>query len=164
MTRSERLYRVLLQAYPGSYRREYEEPMMQHFRDQLRGVSGASQLMLFWIRTMLDLARTAPIRHLENRLPWHGFARFTSGARTAIFFARHAVRRIEAMEVQPRRRPDNREIPLSQECKRAFHSAIKEARALGETGVTTRHLVRAIRQQEATLASRVLRDHSVEGL
>ncbi len=89
MTTLERIYRILLKAYPESYRRGYEDPMVQHFRDQLRAAIGERTLLRFWVRTITDLARTALARHVERWLPCHGKFRFTGEAGKAIFFARY---------------------------------------------------------------------------
>jgi Clp amino terminal domain, pathogenicity island component len=99
MTTSERIYRVLLKVYPKSYRREYGEPMMQHFRDQLRAASSANKLLSFWFRTLLDLARTAPLRHLESWIPHHGNVRFNDDALQAIFFARYEASSFSRSEI-----------------------------------------------------------------
>lgn len=61
---SERVYRVLLRAYPREFREMYGRQMIQVFRDLQReherrgGVAGR---MRFWIRTTKDLAATALI-------------------------------------------------------------------------------------------------------
>lgn len=88
MSLSERVYRLLLMAYPSKYRREFAEPMAQHFRDQLRAASAENRLAGFWFRTLTDLIRTVPLRHLERFAPRHGNSQFTDDARQAIFFAR----------------------------------------------------------------------------
>ena len=41
---SERIYLILLKAYPTRYLRRYEEPMAQLFSDQLQRANGAGQL------------------------------------------------------------------------------------------------------------------------
>jgi hypothetical protein len=89
MTASERVYRMLLRAYPAGFRREYEAPMLQHFRDQLRAAAGAREWLGLWLRTATDLVRTLPLCHLENWLPHHGNFRFEGEALQAIFFARY---------------------------------------------------------------------------
>jgi hypothetical protein len=60
MTIWERIYRVLLKAYPATFYREYGEPMMQLFRDQLREAVRTRQLLRFFGRIIADLVRTAP--------------------------------------------------------------------------------------------------------
>lgn len=68
MTR-QKLFQMVLFAYPREFRREYGKQMEQFFRDCYRaervsrgrlGVGG------LWFRTLLDLARAAPREHLEN--------------------------------------------------------------------------------------------------
>ena len=61
-TRSERVYEALLLAYPKEYRREYGPLMAQAFGDQCRAErerAGLIGLVLLWVRTILDLFRTA---------------------------------------------------------------------------------------------------------
>ncbi len=66
MTLSERVYRSLLLAYPAAFRREYEEPMLQLLRDQLRHCGGSRRrVALLWGRTLADTLRAAPAMHLE---------------------------------------------------------------------------------------------------
>lgn len=61
-SRSERVYRTLLRAYPKDLRREYGEEMARTFRDlrhrelERRGVRG---IVLLWARTLPELAFTA---------------------------------------------------------------------------------------------------------
>lgn len=58
---SERVYRVLLLAYPKEFRREYGARMEQAFRDLYREErrSEAFGLVGLWVRALLDLAATA---------------------------------------------------------------------------------------------------------
>jgi hypothetical protein len=199
MSLSERIYLLLLKIYPNSYRREYEAPMLQHFRDQLGSASSAKERLRFWLRIITDLARTIPARHLERWLPRHGNFRLTEDALQAILFARYeassfsrseitlehlllgvirndpglrsrlgqrgvedVVRRIEVAEAASRRIPPDEDLPLSQESKRAAKQAIDEASASGERA-TERHLIRAILQQENSLAASILRDWRIDG-
>lgn len=98
MRLSERIYGMLLKAYPQRYRRQYEAPMAQLFSDQLRDANTWRKLALLWLRTLADLVRTLPVRHaeaprhsmygLENaqgypRVPW------SVSVRKSVFFARH---------------------------------------------------------------------------
>jgi hypothetical protein len=67
MTR-QRLFQMVLFAYPREFRREYGTQMEQFFHDcyrveRNRGRWGIGGL---WLRTLLDLVRTAPREHLEN--------------------------------------------------------------------------------------------------
>lgn len=61
MSRSERVYEVLLLAYPKEFRRDYGVEMVKAFgdlcREERRG--GASGLAMVWVRAVPDLAFTA---------------------------------------------------------------------------------------------------------
>lgn len=70
---SNRLYRLLLAAYPAEFRHEYGAQMAQVFRDRCREVQGRrgggnsrAGLLRVWMETILDLARTAPEEHLQH--------------------------------------------------------------------------------------------------
>ena len=69
---SNRLYRLLLAAYPAEFRHEYGAQMAQVFRDRCReeqgrrGGSRRAGLARVWMETILDLARTAPEEHLQH--------------------------------------------------------------------------------------------------
>jgi hypothetical protein len=70
MSRSERVYRVLLLAYPGEFRREYGPQMEQAFGDlyrEARERSGRSGLAHLWALTVSDLARTAVAQRIMPR-------------------------------------------------------------------------------------------------
>jgi len=67
-----------LLAYPISFRREYGPQMIQLFRDCHREVRTAPDAFgnwRLWLRTLLDLARTAPAEHLEHLGKEHLFMR-----------------------------------------------------------------------------------------
>ena len=73
-----RVYRLLLLAYPISFRREYGPQMIQLFRDchqDVRAAPNAFGNWRLWLRTLLDLARTAPVEHLEQLRKEHPFMR-----------------------------------------------------------------------------------------
>ena len=62
---SERVYRALLAAYPREFRREYGAQMRQVFRDLCREELRKKQtrgLVRLWIRTVLDLGRSALVQ------------------------------------------------------------------------------------------------------
>lgn len=70
MSCSERVYRVLLLAYPKEFRREYGPQMEQAFRDLYqaeRERSGQSGLVLLWMRTISDLVPTAVAQRIRLR-------------------------------------------------------------------------------------------------
>jgi hypothetical protein len=56
----ERIYRILLKAYPAAFQREYGESMTQLFHDQLKDAIAGRKLLSFWKRIIVDLFRTAP--------------------------------------------------------------------------------------------------------
>jgi hypothetical protein len=137
MSISARLYRLMLKAYPSSYRREYASPMAQHFNDQLRAASNANRLFRLWCRTITDLVRTAPLRHLERWLPCHGNFRFTDDARLAIFFARYEASSFSRTK-----------ITLEHLLLGLIRSDSVFQSTLGQKGVE--HVVRRIELSEAT--------------
>ncbi len=64
----ERIYTVLLLAYPRAYRRRFADDQRELFRDLHRraGRGGAGARTAFWIRQLLDLGRTAPPARLAE--------------------------------------------------------------------------------------------------
>jgi hypothetical protein len=67
MGAEHRLYRALVHLYPGQFRRDYGEDLVQHFDDLVtdRGARAA------WARTGLDLTITIPRYHLEQLMNDH---------------------------------------------------------------------------------------------
>ncbi len=66
MTIPERVYRLILRAYPADYRREYGEPMLQLLRDQLRECDSAQWCVVrLWGRILADVLRSIPAAYLE---------------------------------------------------------------------------------------------------
>lgn len=66
---SERIYAGLLRAYPGTFRRRYEDEMVLLFADTLRdarAANGAAGTSVTWCRTLLDLASSALGEHLRK--------------------------------------------------------------------------------------------------
>lgn len=64
---SEKIYGVLLRAYPPTHRANYGEAMAQLFRDQCRDAWGESKnfgLLKLWLRVLPDLARTSIMERL----------------------------------------------------------------------------------------------------
>ena len=66
---SERLYRALLVFYPAGHRRDYEEPMVQLFRDRMRRDGGGFRTPVVWVRMVFDLLGSAFMEHRE-RATW----------------------------------------------------------------------------------------------
>ena len=61
--RAERIYRLLLRAYPPDFRAEYEREMALLFRDQCRENNVRS--LRFWPAVIWDVARSAPVLRAE---------------------------------------------------------------------------------------------------
>jgi hypothetical protein len=89
MRLSERIYRILVKAYPARYRSHYERPMVQLFSDLLRSVNSPGALIRLWFRTSADLLGTIPARHFERLRPHGLFNFYNDAARRSIFFARY---------------------------------------------------------------------------
>src|SRR6267142_4526484 len=60
---AERIYRLLLRAYPPSFRAEYGREMVLVFRDQCR--DGDVRTVGFWVRVFWDVMRSAPALRVE---------------------------------------------------------------------------------------------------
>jgi hypothetical protein len=60
---AERIYRLLLRAYPPGFRAEYGREMMLVFRDQCRDSDVRS--VGFWVRVFWDVVRSAPALRIE---------------------------------------------------------------------------------------------------
>jgi len=70
MSRSERVYRALLLAYPKEFRREYGPQMEQAFGDlyeEAREPGGKSDIVRLWMLTIPDLTRTAVAQRIMPR-------------------------------------------------------------------------------------------------
>lgn len=68
MRTSERIYRMLLHAYPSGYRRQYGPLMAQAFRDLAREAyrhPGVAHLVKLWMNTLTDVATTAAVEHVD---------------------------------------------------------------------------------------------------
>ena len=69
LTRSERLYRALLRAYPRAFREHYAREMLLVYRDVHREVMlrrGILGLLTLWGDLLWDLAKTVPIQHVNT--------------------------------------------------------------------------------------------------
>ena len=78
MSRSERVYRTLLLAYPEEFRREYGPQMEQAFGDLYREACerGRSRVALLWALTVSDLARTAVAQRVKPRADYREVAMY----------------------------------------------------------------------------------------
>jgi len=63
-TPAEKLFVLMLLAYPRQFRRQYGPLMTQHFRDCYR--TDEHWRPSFWLSTVLDLLAAAPREHLET--------------------------------------------------------------------------------------------------
>ncbi len=62
-----KLYRRLLRLYPASFRQEYEGAMERQFRDEQRDAQGWKETFGLWLRSLSDVAISAP-RELVREL------------------------------------------------------------------------------------------------
>ena len=60
---AERIYRLLLRAYPAAFRAEYGREMVLLFRDQCR--ESDVRTLGFWVRVFWDVVRSAPALRAE---------------------------------------------------------------------------------------------------
>src|SRR5690606_24449132 len=66
---STRLYRAMLLIYPSDFRRAYEIPMLQTFRDcclQALRENGNSGLFILWVRTILHILQSSIEEHSQR--------------------------------------------------------------------------------------------------
>ena len=78
MTRSDRVYRAMLLAYPPEHRRRYGDQMAQLFRDRFRRDGGGLGSVLVWAKVGPDLVGSAFTERMEtamnlktlNSTPW----------------------------------------------------------------------------------------------
>jgi len=124
MRLSERIYRTLLRAYPERYRRQYEEPMVQLFRDQMRAAETWLGMARLWMRTIADLVRTVPARHAET-------------SPHLVYGMRHVGR--------------FRYAPWSKPARLAVFFACYEARSFGRTAITTEDLLLGVLREDRDL-------------
>jgi len=69
MRAAERVYRLLLRAYPAGFRAEYGREMVLVFRDRRRDESARG--IRFWSEMIWDVARSAPALRLDAfRIRW----------------------------------------------------------------------------------------------
>jgi hypothetical protein len=67
MSLSEKVFNLMLVAYPREFRREYGPHMTQAFRDCCRAQSkGVGFGLDLWLRTLADLLTSATREHLDN--------------------------------------------------------------------------------------------------
>ena len=69
---SEHVYRWLVKIHPKEFRAEYENEMVQNFRDLCReqlDQASSTRVLGLWSHTVLDLAASAAVEHLRRRKP-----------------------------------------------------------------------------------------------
>ena len=69
------IYSILLLAYPREFRREYGSQMILLLLDCQRDARTAPARTRIWLRTLVDLVRTAPREHLEKIRKENNFMR-----------------------------------------------------------------------------------------
>jgi Asp-tRNA(Asn)/Glu-tRNA(Gln) amidotransferase A subunit family amidase len=99
MNLSEKVYRLLLRAYPRRYRDVYAQPMEQLFRDQLSDAQTMRRWSALWARTLVDWATTVVTRHWEPLIPHMCVATPTEPFRRCIWFALHEARALAEQEI-----------------------------------------------------------------
>jgi hypothetical protein len=67
VTRSERIFRALLHAYPKPTRDASGDDMVQLFIDRLRDAQTGRERVAIWLASIADIAVTAPRERLERR-------------------------------------------------------------------------------------------------
>jgi MFS family permease len=80
----ERVALALLRLYPEAFRTRFGPELVQLTGDMLRdaraGREGSSGLTVTWLRILVDIVRTAPSEHLEQRRVAHSLSRPASTA------------------------------------------------------------------------------------
>jgi hypothetical protein len=66
VTLAQRLYSVLLHAYPARFRREFGGEMLQAFADQLGDARAWGGRARLYVRTFVDWLRSVPAEHLAE--------------------------------------------------------------------------------------------------
>src|SRR6185436_151615 len=69
------IYSILLLAYPREFRQEYGSQMVLLLLDCQRDAHTAPARTRIWLRTLVDLVRTAPLEHLEKIKKENNFMR-----------------------------------------------------------------------------------------
>jgi hypothetical protein len=136
MKLSERIYRLLLKAYPKHYRQRYEEPMAQLFADQLIAADTTYRLARLWLRTLADLVRTLPVRYAENRA--------------------HSLYGLESAQSLPH-------VPWSLPAQKSVFFARCEASAYSRKWITTEDLLLGILREDDQIRD-LLSDRAIENM
>ena len=84
VSRSRRVYTLLLATYPPGFRREYGGEMARVFADLCRESAGRTSLARVWAGALADLALTAPRMRAEEILEGGGLMRSIRTAALAV--------------------------------------------------------------------------------
>jgi hypothetical protein len=129
---SDRIYRLLLRAYPPDFRREYGAEMAQVFCDSCRDAfarDGAASMVGVWLRAIGDLAATAPKEHLA--------AAARPGKAPIYVEERNAKMPVFSKPARVNTRLDT----FTKRAVTALQLATEEARALNHAYIGTEHLL-----------------------
>ncbi len=99
MSLSEKMYRVLLRAYPRDFRSRYAASMEQLFRDRLRQVHSFAGLLALWRRMLADWAVSVPACYWERTGSHSGFHPLANPARRCVLFARSEASSFSRREI-----------------------------------------------------------------
>lgn len=99
MSLSEKMYRLLLRAYPRDYRNRYAEPMEQLFRDRRRQVHSFTDFVALWRRMLADWAVSVPARYWERVGAHIHSSPLADPARRCLFFARSEASSFSRREI-----------------------------------------------------------------
>jgi Clp amino terminal domain, pathogenicity island component len=182
-----RVYRLLLVAYPASFRRAYGRHMAQVFRDACRDAfleSGSRGVLALWLRTLIDLASTAFQEHadrLARRIPALPSRVIPVAAPVALAESARVeeivesspmsssmsrrylmIRRMFFGSLPPRYIPMPLPDRFTERARRALRLADTEARALGHAYIGTEHVLLGLIAEHEGVAAEVLRELHVE--
>jgi hypothetical protein len=78
-----RLFAALLRLYPRGFRRDYDEPLQQAFRDGWRDAQRRDRLASFWLSTLADMLRSAFAERMSQMMNprwWLTVLKFTAAS------------------------------------------------------------------------------------
>jgi hypothetical protein len=146
LTASRQLYGALLRLYPASFRAAYGREMRQLFADCCRDAiarSGLPGLLALWLRTLGDLAVSAPRE------------------RFAVVRQQRPVPRpavVGGGQIREHRTLDG----FTRRAHASLRLAFEEANRLGHLAVGSDHLLLGLLREQDSLAARVLREPGLE--
>jgi transcription antitermination factor NusG len=183
---SQRIYRVLLLAYPGRFRRAYGADMAQVFGDCCRHAlwcHGLPGLLRLWMDTLLDLLATVPREHLAGLVRPRG-TRAATPMPAYILVASRTTRRLRRISMRSRNslagrikrffvraRPQPSGQPMSdrdrfdkftKRARKVLRLSQEEAQRLHHTCIGTEHLLLGLVREADGVAAKVLSNLGVE--